>query len=46
MLTLVCLEMVLIVMQDSCTVLVERTVCAERTTSSKIILDAPNETHR
>jgi hypothetical protein len=35
MLDSVCLEIVLILMQDSCT------VCAERTTGSAIILDAP-----
>jgi hypothetical protein len=39
MLTLVCLEIVLI-MQDRCS------VCAERTIGSKIILDAPDDTSR
>jgi hypothetical protein len=35
MLVLVCLEIMLILMQDGCT------VCAERTIGSEIILDAP-----
>jgi hypothetical protein len=38
MLTLVRLVIVLILMQDRCT------VCTEHTTGSKIILDAPDET--
>ena len=33
----ICLEIVLILMQDRCT------VCAERTIGSEIILDAPDE---
>jgi hypothetical protein len=37
---LVHLEIVLILMQDRCT------VCAERTIGSEIVLDAPNETPR
>jgi hypothetical protein len=40
MLTSFCLEIVLILMQDRCT------VCAEHITGSEIILDAPNETPR
>jgi hypothetical protein len=40
MLTSVHLEIVLILIQDRCT------VCAERNTGSKIILDAPDETPR
>ena len=36
----VCLEIVLILSQDPCT------VCAERTTGSEIILDAPDGTLR
>jgi hypothetical protein len=40
MLTLVCLEIVLILTQDW------RTVSAERTTGSEIILDAPDGTPR
>jgi hypothetical protein len=40
MLTLVRLEIVLILMQDRCT------LCAERTTGYEIILDAPNGTPR
>ena len=36
----VCLEIVLILAQDKCT------VCAERTIDLEIILDAPNETPR
>jgi hypothetical protein len=40
MLVLVYLEIVLILMQDSCT------VCAERTIGSEIILDAPDGTPR
>jgi hypothetical protein len=32
----VCLEIVLILMQDECT------VCSERTIGSEIVLDAPN----
>jgi hypothetical protein len=36
----VCLEIVLILMQDGCT------VCAERNIGSEIILDAPNGTPR
>jgi hypothetical protein len=39
-LILVCLETVLVLGQDRCT------ACAERTTGSKIILDAPNDTPR
>jgi hypothetical protein len=39
-LTLVCLEIVLILTLDSCT------VSAERTTGSKIVLDAPDATLR
>jgi hypothetical protein len=40
MLDSVDLEIVLILMQDRCT------VCAESTTASEIILDAPNGTQR
>jgi hypothetical protein len=40
MLTSVRLEIVLILMQDRCT------ICAEHTTGSEIILDATNGTHR
>jgi hypothetical protein len=40
MLDSVCLEMVLILMQDRCT------VCAERSIASEIILDAPDGTPR
>jgi hypothetical protein len=40
MLVLVSLEIVLILMQDSCT------VCAERTIGLEIILDAPDGTPR
>jgi hypothetical protein len=40
MLTLVRLEIVLILMQDWCT------VCAERTMGSEIFLDAPDSTPR
>jgi hypothetical protein len=40
MLTLVRLVIVLILMQDSCT------LCAERTTGSGIVLDAPDGTPR
>jgi hypothetical protein len=40
MLNLVCLEIVLILMEHSCTVF------TERTTGSKIILDAPDGTTR
>jgi len=36
----VCLEMVLVLMQDSCT------FCAKRTVGSDIILDAPDGTRR
>jgi hypothetical protein len=35
-----CVEIVLILMQDTCT------VCVERTPGSKIILNAPNKTPR
>jgi hypothetical protein len=40
MLILVCLEIVLILTQDRCT------VCAERTIGSEIVLDAPDGTRR
>jgi hypothetical protein len=40
MLTLVRLEIVLILMQDRCT------VCVERTMGSEILLDAPDGTSR
>jgi hypothetical protein len=40
MLDLVCLEIMLFLTQDSCT------VCAERTTGSEIVLDAPDGTPR
>jgi hypothetical protein len=40
MLDLVCLEIVLILMQDRCT------VCAECTTASEIVLEAPDGTPR
>jgi hypothetical protein len=40
MLVLVCLEIVLILMQDRCT------VCVERTIGSEVILDAPDGTPR
>jgi hypothetical protein len=40
MLVLVCLETVLILTQDRCT------VCVERTIGSKIVLDAPDGTPR
>jgi hypothetical protein len=40
MLTLVHLEILLILMQDSCL------VCSDRTMGSEIILDAPDETPR
>jgi hypothetical protein len=40
MLILVCLEIVMIVMQDKCT------VCVEHTIGSKIVLDMPDATHR
>jgi hypothetical protein len=40
MLDSVCLEILQILMQERCT------VCAERTTGSEIILDAPNGTPR
>jgi hypothetical protein len=40
MLTLVRLEIVLILMQDRCT------VCVERTMGSEILLDAPDSTPR
>jgi hypothetical protein len=40
MLVLVCLEIVLTLMQDGCT------VCAERTVGSEIILDAPDGSPR
>ena len=36
----VCLEMVLVLVQDRCT------VCAKRTIGSKIVLDAPDGTPR
>ena len=36
----VCLEMVLVLMKDRCT------VCAKRTIGSDIVLDAPDETPR
>jgi hypothetical protein len=36
----VCLEIVLILTEDRCT------VCAEHTIGSEIVLDAPDETHR
>ena len=39
-LILVCLEIVLILTQDQCT------VCAEGTTSSEIVLEAPDRTPR
>jgi hypothetical protein len=39
MLILVCLEIVLIVMQDKCT------ICVERTIGSEIVLDTPDGTH-
>ena len=37
---LVCLEMVLVLVQDRCT------VCAKRTIGSDIVLDAPDSTPR
>jgi hypothetical protein len=37
---LVCLETVLLSVQDSCT------VCTKHTRGSEIIIDAPNGTHR
>jgi hypothetical protein len=40
MLVLVCLEIVLILTEDRCT------VCVERTIGSKIVLDAPDGTPR
>jgi hypothetical protein len=40
MLVLVCLEIVLILTQDSCT------VCAERTIGSEILLDTPDGSPR
>jgi hypothetical protein len=40
MLILVCLEIMLILMQDRCT------VCVERTIDSEIVLDAPDGTPR
>jgi hypothetical protein len=40
MLVLVCLEIVLILMQDNCK------VCAERTIGSEIVFDAPDGTPR
>jgi hypothetical protein len=40
MLDSVCLEILQVLMQERCT------VCAERTTGSEIILDAPNGTPR